>query len=96
MRYKYIIDGKKWHDKVNGNTYHCVNITVSDSKKLIFSSGLTYCNGDQWQHTALIALIKLGLWKAEDRFNHELKRELLYFTCNDNALKRDLKKKEVL
>ena len=92
---KYIIEAKKWHDKINGNTYHSVDITETKTNKLIFSSGLAYGYGCQYEQTAISGLIKLGLFKEEDRNNHELKRELLYFSVSDNCKKRDLIKKEV-
>ena len=86
----YIIQANLWSDKINGNTYHSVNITDVLTNKLIFSSGLTYGYGEQYRHTAIDGLIKLGLLKEEDRFNHNLLREILYFSVNENALKRDL------
>lgn len=95
MTIKYIVEGLKWFDKANGNTYHAVNITNAETNKLIFSSGLTYGYDDQWKHTAIDGLISLGLFKEEDRFNHELIRTLIYFNVNENCLKRDLIKIEV-
>ena len=93
---KYIVTANKWFDKLNGNTYHSVNIISAETNKLIFSSGLVYGYGEQYRHTAIDGLIKLGLFKEEDRSNHELIRELMFFTVNENCLKRELNKKEVL
>ena len=92
MEYKYIVNGYKWFDKLNGNTYHAVNIVNTKTKKIIFSSGLTYGYGEQWRYTALNGLISLGLWDKKDLHNHDKIREEIYFTVNENALKRDLKK----
>lgn len=92
---KYIIEAKLWRDKINGNTYHAVNITDTATNKLIFSSGLTYGYGDHYRQTAITGLIRLGLFKEEDRTNHELKREILYFSVQENCLKKELKKIEV-
>jgi len=91
---KWIVQANRWFDKINGNTYHSVDITDAQTNKLIFSSGGVYGYGDQWRHTAIDGLIRFGIFKEEDRFNHELIREQFYFNVNENALKRDLKKKE--
>ena len=88
---KYIVEAKKWRDKINGNTYHSVNITSTETNKLIFSSGLTYGYGEQYRHTAIKGLIRLGLIEGKDK-NCE---ELIYFNVDENALKRDLKKVEI-
>ena len=95
MTIKYICDVNKWFDRINGNTYHSVNITDADTNKLIYSSGLTYGYGEQYKQTAKDGLIKLGLYKEENRFNHEFNKNLFYWSVNENALKRDLKKIEV-
>ena len=92
---KYIVEASLWFDKLNGNTYHAVNITSIETNKLIFSSGFTYGYGEQYRHTAIDGLIKLGLFKEADRFNHDLISEMIFFTVNENALKRDLTEKEV-
>ena len=89
---KFIIDVKLWRDKVNGNTYHAVNITDTNTNKLVYSSGLVYGYGEQYKHTTKDALIKLGLLKEEERTNHELLREILYYSVSDNCLQRELKK----
>ena len=75
---KFVIVGKKWHDKINGNTYHAVNIIDAGSDKLIFSSGLTYGYGEAWRQTAYEGLIKLKLAAEADRHNHELNRKDLF------------------
>jgi len=92
----YIVNAFKWFDKINGNTYHAVNITDVKTNKIIFSSGLTYGYGEQYIYTALEGLIELGLFKKEDIHNHELIRNLINFSVNENSLKRDLKKIEVI
>lgn len=95
MTIKYICDVKIWFDKINGNTYHSVNITDADTNKLIYSSGLTYGYGEQYEQTAKTALIKLGLYDKKNTYNHEFNKSLFHWSINDNALKRDLKKVEV-
>ena len=96
MTLKYIVEGFKWFDKINGNTYHSVNIINAETKDLIYQSGLTYGYGEQWRHTAIDGLIKMGLFAEKDRHNHDLIRDIFYFTCQENCLKRDLSKKEFI
>jgi hypothetical protein len=90
MRYKYIVEGLKYFDKKHGNTYHAVKITDTKTKETIFRSGLSYGYGDHWKQTALLGLIRLKLWSDKDRHNHELKKELIYFTCYDTTKIKDL------
>ena len=95
MENKYLIEGFEWFDKVNGNSYHNVNITRIKDNKLIVSSGLTYGYGNQYEQTAYDELIKLELVKEEDRHNHELNRKRFIYRKIENCLKRDLRIYEV-
>ena len=87
---KYIIEGTRWFDKVNGNTYHKVYITDAKTNNLIYGSQLTYGYDDQYKQTAFAWLIKQGLFKECNRFNHELIRKLIYFNVTDVSRKKDL------
>lgn len=87
---KYIVEGNRWFDKINGNTYHKIYITDANTNKQIYESEMTYGYDDQYRHTAMDWLIKQGLWKEEDRFNHELVRNTFYFNVNDVNRKKDL------
>lgn len=95
MNNKYLIEAYEWFDKLNGNSYHSVDITDLKTNKLIFSSGLAYGYGEQYKQTAYSGLVKLGLAKEEDRHNHKLNSERFIYRMTENCLKRDLKKKEV-
>ena len=87
---KYIIEGYRWFDKINGNTYHTVYITDTKNNTLIYESPVTYGYDDQYRHTAIDQLIKLKLFKEADRFNHSLIRKILYFNVSDVNRKKDL------
>ena len=87
---KYIIEGRKWFDKINGNTYHSVSIIDTETGKNIYNSPITYGYGNQYRETAKDYLISNGLLKETDRFNHELIRETLYFNVVEVSRKRDL------
>lgn len=52
------IEGRKYFDKVNGNTYHSVRIFENGEQ--IFHHGMTYGYGDQYLQTAIDGLEKLG------------------------------------
>jgi len=87
---KYIIEGNRWFDKINGNTYHKVYITDATNNKQIYASPVTYGYDDQYRHTAIDYLVKEGVLKEDDRFNHVLLREILYCSVGDVIRKKDL------
>lgn len=87
---KYVINGVKWFDKVNGNTYHNVRIIDVDSNLLIKESGLTYGYGEQWKQTAYDELVKLKKVKEMDRHNHKLNGKRFIYIVNDVQRKKDL------
>jgi len=89
-RVKYIVEGRRWFDKINGNTYHSVTITDAANNKEIVDIPITYGYDDQYRHTAIDKLVELGLFKESDRFNHELIRKIFYFNVVDVSRKKDL------
>ena len=90
-RPKYLIEGYRWFDKVNGNTYHTVLITDLDTGATVYkSSNMEYGYGEQWQQTAYDELIKMGKTKKEDRFNHDLNRKRFIYRVTDVNRKKDL------
>jgi hypothetical protein len=90
-RPKYLVEGYRWFDKVNGNTYHTVLITDLDSGEVIYKSpSMQYGYGEQWQQTAYDELKKMGKTKEEDRFNHDLNRKRFIYRVTDVTRKKDL------
>ena len=87
---KYIVEGRRWFDKINGNTYHKVYITDARNNSFVFGSPLTYGYDDQYRQTAFDWLIANGLFKESDRFNHDKIRKEFYFNVVDVLRKRDL------
>ena len=90
---KYLIKGKKWFDKINGNTYHTVQITKITPKenKIIYESPyICYGYGEQWKQTAYDELIKLKEVKKEDRYNHAKNLKRFIYSIEENCLKREL------
>uniref|UniRef100_A0A6M3LBV4 Uncharacterized protein n=1 Tax=viral metagenome TaxID=1070528 RepID=A0A6M3LBV4_9ZZZZ len=91
IKEKYIIHGRRWFDKINGNTYHVISITTtSDSKKIYSSPNMEYGYGDHYRQTAYKELVRLGRVKKEDENNHDLNRERFIYFCSDVQRKKDL------
>lgn len=89
---KYIANGARWFDKVNGNTYHSVRVTrVSDGKTI--AAPFQYGYGDHYRQTALeIMLANNWLPETYNRnniFMFERENDYpIYWTVSD-GLKRD-------
>ena len=84
---KFVIHSKKWHDKINGNTYHAVNV-LNTQNNLMIASPFTYGYGDQFLQTASEAMIKQG-WIKERLKN-------LDFLQVHNIIEKNCTKKEVI
>jgi len=93
---KYVVIAKKWFDKINGNSYHSVDIVNVATNKIIYSSGRVYGYDDAYKQTAIKGLIELGLFNEKDIFNHKLINRDLFFVVMENCKKRDLKKQKVV
>ena len=85
---KYVCNVFKWFDKINGNTYHAVNL-YDLNNNLIVSSGLCYGYGEQYNQTLKKHLIDLNLYVEKPLTDY------IFFNINENSLKRDLKKLEL-
>lgn len=64
IKIKFIANAVKWFDKVNGNTYHSVNITRVSDGQVIYCS-FEYGYGDAYRQTALSKMLKCG-WLPKD------------------------------
>ncbi len=87
---KWIVIGKRWFERVNGNTYHTVVIIDANTNKEILRSGFKYGYGDQYFWTAKHLLTQAGLMTEEDSHNHNFTHENMTLICNDVARKKDL------
>jgi hypothetical protein len=88
---KFIANAVRWCDKVNGNTYHSVNITRVKDGKTIYCP-LQYGYGEHYRQTAFEAMIKNG-WIKEHYadYPHMYERTQnypIYWNVTD-GLKRD-------
>jgi len=84
---KYVIHAKEWRDKINGNSYHAVNV-LNTQNNLMIASPITYGYGDQFLQTASEAMIKQG-WIKERLKN-------LDFLQVHNIIEKNCTKKEVI
>ena len=91
MKTRYLIEGWKWFDSPNGNTYHSVRVSDLSNDKVVVKKIFVYGYGNQWEQTGYDLLIKENLVKEEDRFNHELNRKRFKYIDYGYGLKRDIK-----
>lgn len=89
---KYMITSYEWFDKTYGNSYFSAVITKLSNKGAIDIAFLPfqYGYGDQYKHESYSTLVKLGLVKEEDRFNHELNNKRFIYVKHENCLKREV------
>ena len=66
-KYFYCV-GKKWFDKVNGNTYFNTKVTDKDGR-IVFYTGYQYGYGEQYYHEAKKQLEKIIDPAGYDREN---------------------------
>jgi hypothetical protein len=69
---KFIANAVRWCDKVNGNTYHSVNITRVKDGKTIYCP-FQYGYGDQYRHTAMLEMLKQG-WIDNSKYTDILSK----------------------
>ena len=55
MKIQYVANAVRWFDKVNGNTYHSVNIQRCRDGKMLYCQ-FQYGYGDHYRQTALYAM----------------------------------------
>lgn len=82
--------GRRWFDRINGNTYHSCTVHVNGDE--VGHEPFEYGYGNQWEHTGLELLKKAfkipddvtALWKLKE---HGIN---LVTTCTDVQRKKDL------
>lgn len=85
-----IVNARRWFDKVNGNTYHSVQVFKND--KLIGETPFCYGYGDQYKQTAYgICVANNSKVKVPEYYSDFVKdhKKVLFF-CTDVQRKRDL------
>jgi hypothetical protein len=58
-KFLFVANAVRWFDRVNGNTYHSVNVTRMKDGRVIHCP-LQYGYGEQYRTTALKAMLNAG------------------------------------
>jgi hypothetical protein len=82
------VQGRMWHDKANGNSYHAVRIWANG--KHLIDIGMTYGYEDMYLQTALEWLKSFGLVSNDTRHIYELRDTLDIYNCVSWGLKKEL------
>jgi len=81
-----IVTGRKWFDKVNGNTYFSCYVQVPTEQGFkSFNIPFQYGYGEQWQFEAVKVLKIMGFFAGDTRARWELP---IVFSDQGNMLKR--------
>lgn len=80
---KFVATAVRWFDKVNGNTYHSVQITRVKDGKTIYCP-ITYGYGEHYQQTALEAMEKAKWLPKEYRGQSEYGYKKYYHYEREN------------
>ena len=87
------IKGRRWFDRINGNTYHSVTIEFANGRESIYVP-MTYGYEDQYLSTAIEALKKAkiirkvsSVWQTFERLT---KRGITVYKSVTDGLKREL------
>ena len=87
--------GKKWFDRVNGNTYNSAVVTVNQGFKNEFSFSLpiTYGYGDYYLQRTIEFLASIGAVESYNTFHRMQLDNKIRVTayCIDNCKKSDVK-----
>ena len=82
-----VINGKRWFDKINGNTYHSVEVYADG--KLVGSNPFEYGYDEGFIHTAFVLLQEAGICKKYDeRFKSGVAKDWYDFQ-NDRRNNRE-------
>lgn len=88
MKIKNItIIGRRWFDKINGNTYFSSRIYVNNEE--VHTIGMTYGYGDQYEYESLNWLKETGYIK-KDLMRFEVREKYKLVSEVTDGLKRDL------
>ena len=72
--------GRRWFEKVNGNTYHSVDVYVNGDH--VGREPFAYGYGSQYEQTALEILYKAGIYTKDPEAKYS---RVLWRTVDDNG-----------
>jgi len=84
---KFIIHSKKWHDKINGNTYHAVNV-LNTQNNLMIASPFTYGYGNGFIQSASEIMLEN---KWIDKPLKSLDFQEVHIIDQENCTKKEVK-----
>ena len=87
MKPEYIITGKEWFDKVNGNSYFSCRIESTNDKDFLVKLPFQYGYGDSARYEAVKHLQAQNLITNATSFPSELP---IHYTMIEKCLKRDV------
>lgn len=87
MTIKYIITGKEWFDKINGNSYFSCRIESTSDKNFLVKFPFQYGYGDSARDEAVKYLQEKDLITSTTSLPSALP---IHYTMIDNCLKRDV------
>lgn len=91
-----LIQGRRWFDSINGNTYHSVSVEVDG--EVIGVEPFAYGYDDQYQQTALEILIDKGILPKltyENGIPYGLRRTCETLEINLDTTVRDVRKRDL-
>ena len=85
-----VVIGRRWFDRINGNTYHSCYVTVNGEE--VGTEPFIYGYGNQWEYTGLELLRKVYAIPADVSALWHIKKYgiNLVTSCTDVQRKRDL------
>ena len=93
MKHTIMMSGRRWFDRVNGNTYHSVEVYVDH--KFLDRTDFAYGYDDGYRQTGFELLQKHGIYKP-DAVYHDMEldkrdfRDAFVFIVTDVGRKKDL------
>lgn len=93
MKYLFSVNAVKWFDRINGNTYHSINITrLEDGAQIAHE--WTYGYGEAYRQTTLETLSKAGWlpknYTKENLYLYERENQYPILYNVSEGLKRDM------
>lgn len=79
----FVVNAVRWFDRINGNTYHSVNVTRCHDGKTIYHP-ITYGYGDSYRQTALEIMDKEGFLPVEYTGKNDNKHNKHYLYEREN------------
>jgi len=84
----YTLHGRRWFDRINGNTYHTVE--CFKGSEFLFKTPMIYGYGDHYRYTGISELMKRGEISASINNPAWHYKDQILFIVSDVTRKKDL------